>query len=64
MIFFCAGDMTVETAVRHIHRDLVKDVKFAVVWGKSSKHNPQRVGLGQTLIYLVRLVLRKSDNTF
>eukprot|EP00919_Chromeraceae_sp_WS-2016_P052611 GHVR01124853.1.p1 GENE.GHVR01124853.1~~GHVR01124853.1.p1 ORF type:complete len:370 (+),score=83.14 GHVR01124853.1:51-1160(+) len=43
------GNMTVETAVRVIHRDLIKDFKYAVVWGGSVKHNPQRVGLAHEL---------------
>ena len=37
--------MTVEEVCRGIHRSLVDDFKFALVWGVSAKHNPQRVGL-------------------
>ena len=40
------GSPTVETAVSMIHMDLLKNFQFAFVWGTSTKHNPQRVGLG------------------
>eukprot|EP00922_Rhytidocystis_sp_ex-Travisia-forbesii_P054028 GHVS01080160.1.p1 GENE.GHVS01080160.1~~GHVS01080160.1.p1 ORF type:complete len:373 (-),score=52.05 GHVS01080160.1:221-1339(-) len=43
------GDGTVETAVRMIHKDLLKDFKFSIVWGRSAKHNPQIVGIGHEL---------------
>eukprot|EP00922_Rhytidocystis_sp_ex-Travisia-forbesii_P026880 GHVS01039420.1.p1 GENE.GHVS01039420.1~~GHVS01039420.1.p1 ORF type:complete len:375 (+),score=57.94 GHVS01039420.1:177-1301(+) len=43
------GDGTVETAVRMIHKDLLKDFKFSIVWGRSAKHNPQTVGLSHVL---------------
>ncbi len=29
---------------RHIHRSLVEDLHYALVWGISAKHAPQRVG--------------------
>ncbi|KAJ3304708.1 Developmentally-regulated GTP-binding protein 2 [Kappamyces sp. JEL0829] len=37
--------VTVEEVCRGIHRSLVDDFKFALVWGVSAKHTPQRVGL-------------------
>lgn len=40
---------TVETVCSHIHRDFVKKFKYAIVWGRSVKHQPQRVGLKTTL---------------
>eukprot|EP00922_Rhytidocystis_sp_ex-Travisia-forbesii_P026320 GHVS01038544.1.p1 GENE.GHVS01038544.1~~GHVS01038544.1.p1 ORF type:complete len:375 (+),score=52.57 GHVS01038544.1:123-1247(+) len=43
------GDGTVEAAVRMIHKDLLKDFKFSIVWGRSAKHNPQTVGLSHVL---------------
>uniref|UniRef100_A0A0G4H1I1 OBG-type G domain-containing protein n=1 Tax=Chromera velia CCMP2878 TaxID=1169474 RepID=A0A0G4H1I1_9ALVE len=43
------GEMTIGNAVRMIHRDLLKDFKYGLVWGKSAKHNPQRVGTGHNL---------------
>ncbi|MFN9905534.1 MAG: hypothetical protein ACK56F_05330 [bacterium] len=27
-----------------MHRNLLKEFKFALVWGMSVKHNPQKVG--------------------
>lgn len=36
---------TVEHCCHAIHRSLVEDFKYALVWGSSAKHNPQRVGL-------------------
>jgi len=32
-----------------LHRDLRKDFRYALVWGKSVKHQPQRVGLEHVL---------------
>eukprot|EP01069_Polyplicarium_translucidae_P006002 Polyplicarium_translucidae@DN2892_c0_g1_i1.p1 len=43
------GDMTVGNAVTMIHKGLLKDFKFARVWGTSAKHNPQHVGLSHRL---------------
>jgi ribosome-interacting GTPase 1 len=28
-----------------IHKDMAKNFKYSFVWGKSTKHSPQRVGL-------------------
>ncbi|MGV8176695.1 MAG: OBG GTPase family GTP-binding protein [Candidatus Bilamarchaeaceae archaeon] len=36
---------SVEDVCRKLHRDLVNEFRYAVVWGKSVKHPPQRVGL-------------------
>jgi len=33
----------------HIHKGIIKDLKCAVVWGSSVKHNPQRVGKDHVL---------------
>jgi uncharacterized protein len=38
-------DANVEVVCRSIHRSLVEDFKFALVWGTSSKHLAQRCGL-------------------
>nr|PIM04140.1 putative GTP-binding protein [Toxoplasma gondii COUG] len=43
------GPCTVETAVSMIHKELLKDFKFALVWGSSAKHSPQHVGLSHRL---------------
>jgi len=54
-----AADMTDPMVVRNgtnvgemcekLHRDLRKDFRYALVWGTSVKHQPQRVGLWHTL---------------
>lgn len=36
---------TVEHTCHAIHRDLAKRFKYALVWGSSAKHMPQRVGI-------------------
>ena len=38
------GGCTVSHLCRHLHQSLVDDFKFALVWGRSAKHTPQRVG--------------------
>lgn len=40
---------TVETFVRSIHQDLLEKMKYAIVWGRSTKHMGQRVGKGHVL---------------
>eukprot|EP00911_Craspedida_sp_UC1_P000486 UC1_evm1s367 len=40
---------TVKDACQSIHRSLLDDFKAALVWGTSTKHNPQRVGLSHPL---------------
>lgn len=40
---------TVKSACVQVHRSLTEDFKFAYVWGKSTKHQPQVVGLSHTL---------------
>jgi developmentally-regulated GTP-binding protein 2 len=36
---------TIKDVCAGIHRDLMESFKFALVWGSSAKHQPQRVGL-------------------
>ncbi|KAG5390800.1 hypothetical protein IGI04_032341 [Brassica rapa subsp. trilocularis] len=43
------GGCTVEDFCNHVHRTLVKDMKYALVWGTSARHNPQNCGLSQHL---------------
>jgi small GTP-binding protein len=43
------GGCTVEDFCNHVHRTLVKDMKYALVWGTSTRHNPQNCGLSQHL---------------
>uniref|UniRef100_A0A7S1M3V4 OBG-type G domain-containing protein n=1 Tax=Neobodo designis TaxID=312471 RepID=A0A7S1M3V4_NEODS len=40
---------TVEDVCSRIHKDLVKKFKYAMVWGTSSKHSPQTVGIQHAL---------------
>ena len=40
---------TVEAFCNRIHRNLLKDLKHALVWGSSVKHNPGVVGAKHTL---------------
>jgi len=43
------GGTTVESACNQLHKDLAANFKFAMVWGTSTKYNPQRVGLRHRL---------------
>eukprot|EP01104_Vermistella_antarctica_P000504 TRINITY_DN10665_c0_g1_i1.p1 TRINITY_DN10665_c0_g1~~TRINITY_DN10665_c0_g1_i1.p1 ORF type:complete len:430 (-),score=79.93 TRINITY_DN10665_c0_g1_i1:117-1220(-) len=39
------GDVcTVADFCERIHRTILKDLKYAIVWGRSAKHQPQKVG--------------------
>jgi ribosome-interacting GTPase 1 len=38
-----------EAMCRQIHHHLTKEFKYALVWGVSAKHSPQRVGLTHQL---------------
>lgn len=40
---------TVESLCNSIHRSLAKEFKYALVWGTSTKHSPQHVGLTHVL---------------
>lgn len=37
--------ITIAEVCEKLHRDLKKEFRYALVWGKSVKHQPQRVGL-------------------
>lgn len=41
--------LTVEAACKSVSKDLLNIFNFALVWGRSTKYNPQRVGLQHTL---------------
>jgi small GTP-binding protein len=43
------GHTSVADLCNRIHRGLSADFKYALCWGSSSKHNPQRVGLTHVL---------------
>ena len=36
---------TIEDVCDNIHRTIKESFKYAMVWGASAKHSPQRVGL-------------------
>jgi uncharacterized protein len=40
---------TIEDFCHRLHRDLASIFKYALVWGTSVKHNPQKVGLSHVL---------------
>ncbi|CAG8631306.1 8092_t:CDS:10 [Funneliformis caledonium] len=40
---------SVEHVCHAIHRSLVDEFRYALVWGTSTKHNPQRVGLAHII---------------
>ncbi|CAI2179084.1 6960_t:CDS:10 [Funneliformis geosporum] len=40
---------SVEHVCHAIHRSLVDEFRYALVWGTSTKHNPQRVGLSHII---------------
>ena len=41
---------TIEDACNRLHRDLARDFKYALVWGKSAKFPGQKVGLSHVLV--------------
>jgi len=43
------GGTTIEQACQLIHMEILDTFKFAWVWGTSTKHMPQRVGMGHQL---------------
>nr|CAN75076.1 hypothetical protein VITISV_012358 [Vitis vinifera] len=43
------GGCTVEDFCNHLHRNLVKEVKYVLVWGTSARHYPQHCGLSHIL---------------
>lgn len=43
------GGTTVEAMCRQIHNTMLREFKYALVWGVSAKHYPQRVGLSHQL---------------
>lgn len=43
------SNSTVEDVCDRIHRTLKDTFKFAMVWGASARHVPQRVGLGHVV---------------
>ncbi|CAI0470661.1 unnamed protein product [Linum tenue] len=58
------GGCSVEDFCNHIHRSLVKDVKYVLVWGISARHYPQHCGLAHALHDedVVQVVKKKEGN--
>lgn len=58
------GGCTVEDFCNHIHRNLLKEVKYVLVWGTSARHYPQHCGLSHTLSDedVVQIVKKKVIN--
>ena len=56
------GGTLVENFCKTIHRDLVSQLNYALVWGKSVKHYPQRCGLAHILADedVVQVVMKKK----
>ena len=52
---------TVEDVARKLHRDFVKNFKYAKVWGDSVKFPGQKVGLDHELMDhdIVRIIIKK-----
>ncbi|GMN33449.1 hypothetical protein TIFTF001_004163 [Ficus carica] len=51
---------TVEDFCERIHKDMLKQFKYALVWGSSAKHKPQRVGkVGNILVLSVFLSIQE-----
>ncbi|KAG6524161.1 hypothetical protein ZIOFF_014052 [Zingiber officinale] len=51
---------TIEDFCNRIHKDMLKQFKYALVWGSSAKHKPQRVG--KVMIYFIEMWFRSSRN--
>lgn len=43
------NNSTIEDVCDHIHRTLKESFKYALVWGASARHVPQRVGLAHVV---------------
>ncbi|KAI8436258.1 hypothetical protein MSG28_004306 [Choristoneura fumiferana] len=46
---FNAEGVTIEHVCHSIHRTLAAQLKYALVWGTSTKYSPQRVGIGHSV---------------
>ena len=59
------GGCTVEDFCNHIHRSLLKDVKYVLVWGVSARHYPQHCGTSHGLQDedVVQIVKKKVSST-
>ncbi|PWA65284.1 GTP1/OBG, conserved site-containing protein [Artemisia annua] len=59
------GGCSVEDFCNQIHRSLVKEVKYVLVWGSSARHSPQHCGLSHVLQDedVVQIVKKRVCNT-
>eukprot|EP00879_Flechtneria_rotunda_P033199 GHRR01036746.1.p1 GENE.GHRR01036746.1~~GHRR01036746.1.p1 ORF type:complete len:169 (+),score=49.68 GHRR01036746.1:65-508(+) len=60
------GGTTMEAMCKQIHNTLTKEFKYALVWGCSAKHYPQRVGLTHQLadedvVQIVKSKIKAED---
>lgn len=55
---------TIEAACKQIHRSLLDNFDYAMVWGLSVKHTPQRVGLSHQLRDedVIQIVKKRGNN--
>lgn len=55
---------SVEKVCRFIHKSLLDEFNYALVWGTSTKYNPQRVGLSHILQDedVIQIVKKKTKN--
>ena len=55
---------TVEAACKQVHRSLLVSFDYAMVWGTSVKHTPQRVGLSHVLHDedVIQIVKKKGND--
>lgn len=49
ILFQGRGGCTVEDFCNYLHRSLIKEVKYVLVWGTSARHYPQHCGLSHVL---------------
>eukprot|EP00775_Hariotina_reticulata_P005427 gene5427-5660_t len=60
------GGTTMEAMCKQIHNTLTREFKYALVWGVSAKHSPQRVGLTHQLsdedvVQIVKQKIKQED---
>jgi len=57
------GGTSIEQACLQLHKDLAANFKYGMVWGTSTKYNPQRVGLKHKLEDedVVQIVIKTAE---
>ena len=66
ILSFDRGGTIVKSFVNQISSHLLKEFKYALVWGVSSKHCPQRVGkehmlLDEDVVQIVKAKIKHGD---